>query len=560
MQVLILRLLEHSALLFLLLASRSVLAVPSSPDDPLYAGYRIYEQGMLPDGSPLHAWRPEGITSDGVRAACTGCHRRSGMGTVEGSIDRAILVPPVVGAVLFAPSRYSGTFLDPLHHYQPNASWTRVLTRSAYDDASLARALRTGVDPDNKPLRAPMPRYTLDTAALKSLTAYLRSLSAAPAPGVGTDTLHLATVITPDAPAGQADAVLGVLRAWSKAAHGADKAWQLHVWTLSGTPDGWEKQLADYYRDQPVFAVLSGSGGTEWAPVQRFCETTRLPCVFPVLERIPDTGAEHFSLYYSPGVELEARVLARYLGSGSAPVAAPPPEIIEVVADASGAAAAEALRRQLSGAVGSISVRRYRAAAPAAVLDGVTANQRLVLWLRSSEIAALVDALPDGPAAPVFLSDLLAPSGTLSLPPAWKRQVNFVSLFDDLGLQGEIARLRLKHWLETAGLPSQGDLRVQADVYTACYLFNKATAEMRTQAARRPDVPLSREYLLETLEVLTSKYTDGTSLVDTDSHVAYYGRMSLGPDQRVAVRGGVILRYPAPEARRLVIASERIVP
>jgi hypothetical protein len=160
----------------------------------------------------------------------------------------------------------------------------------------------------------------------------------------------------------------------------------------------------------------------------------------------------------------------------------------------------------------------------------------------------------------VFVSALLATPGALNLPPAWKTRVNYVSLFDDLGLQGEIARLRLQRWLEQATLDDMPDRRLQADAYAACYLFNEALAEIREQEVRRPVVPLSREHLLETLETLLNKYNDSTDLVDPDSHVAYYGRMSLGPRQRVAVRGGTIMRYASPDSSRLVATSKRIVP
>ena len=84
---------------------------------------------------------------------------------------------------------------------------------------------------------------------------------------------------------------------------------------------------------------------------------------------------------------------------------------------------------------------------------------------------------------------------------------------------------------------------------------------IKFRAARMaPPVPLSREHVLELLEELTSKYSDGTGLVDPDSHVAFYGRMSLGPWQRMAVRGGAVLRYASPASEKLVTVSERIVP
>ena len=62
----------------------------------------------LPDGRPMRAVRPEGFVLEGEQAACVTCHRDSGMGSVEGSIDRTILVPPVAGPLLFAPARFHG--------------------------------------------------------------------------------------------------------------------------------------------------------------------------------------------------------------------------------------------------------------------------------------------------------------------------------------------------------------------------------------------------------------------------------------------------------------------
>jgi hypothetical protein len=101
---------------------------------------------------------------------------------------------------------------------------------------------------------------------------------------------------------------------------------------------------------------------------------------------------------------------------------------------------------------------------------------------------------------------------------------------------------------------------LQADAYAACYLFNDALAKMHRQEVRRPAIPLNREHLLESLETLVNKLDDSTDLVDPDGHVAWYGRMSLGPRQRVAVHGGTIMRYASPGASELVPVGRRIVP
>jgi hypothetical protein len=253
-------------------------------------------------------------------------------------------------------------------------------------------------------------------------------------------------------------------------------------------------------------------------------------------------------------------MLARYLADGEAEPHRDA-NITQVYSDASGRYAAEVLRTRLNTAAGSIAQRRFRATSPRVVLKEVAANDILVLWLRPDEIEQLATAMPQGPPAEtVFLSAFLATPEELSLSAAWKQRVRFVSLFDDVGLQSEIARLRLQRWLEREGLDGGGNRRLQADAYAASYLLNDALGDIRGQEVRRPAVPLSREHLLEMLETRVNKYDDSTELVDTDSHVAYYGRMSLGPRQRVAVRGGVIMRYASPESGKLVTIGKRIVP
>jgi len=524
-------------------------------------GRRIYQDGILPGGELLQAIRPEGFVMEGRHAACVSCHRRSGMGSVEGNIDTTILVSPIAGPVLFAPARFTNSYLDASHHYVPNDAWRRTLTRPAYDQQSLARSLREGIDPGGTHLVAPMPRYNLNDAAVVALSAYLAQLSSVQSPGVGKDILHLATVATPDAKPAHADAVVGVVRAWSDSARASGKKWRLHVWELSGSSETWQAQLDDLYQQQPVFALLSGAGASNWAPVHEFCEQHRLACVLPTVEVVPDLGDDWYSMYFSPGVGLEAKILARYLGNGDA-VPDNDANIIQVYSDASGRHAAEVLRSRLVRR-GSVKHRRFRVTSPRAALKKISANDVLVLWLRPDEISQLVAELPAGPVAGrVFISALLATPEDVSLPAAWKQRTRFVSLFDDLGLQAEIARLRLERWLELAGLVGKGVgvQRLQADAYAASYLLNDALGKIRGQEVRRNEVPLTREHLLEMLETLVNKYDDSTELVDSDSHVAYYGRMSLGPRQRVAVRGGAIMRYESAQSSKLILVGKRIVP
>ena len=334
--------------------------------------------------------------------------------------------------------------------------------------------------------------------------------------------------------------MVGVLRAWARRIPGLWQTLGAEVWELSGPSETWSGQLEARYREQPVFAILSGAGGAEWRPVHRFCEARRVPCILPSLEVRPRGRSGLLFALLLPRGHPGGAAARRPLACRVPAARGKPPPIVQMFSDAAGQRAAEALAGALGTEAQPESPRRFRPTAPAAGLDALGEATALALWLRSEEIALLVAAMPEGPGSgPLYLSSLLAPPESLALPPAWKARVTFVSLFDDLGLQGEIARLRLAHWLDRQELETGGDLRPRADAYAAAYLLTRALGEIRGQEARRPGVPLSREHLLEALEQEVNKYADGTPLVDPDSHVAFYGRMSLGPRQRMAAtRGG----------------------
>src|SRR5450631_735759 len=90
------------------------------------------------------------------------------------------------------------------------------------------------------------------------------------------------------------------------------RAWELHVWQLSGPPDTWEAQLDQYLAREPVFAVISGLGGANWAPVHHFCERAALPCILPNVDLPVDAAdTDFYTIYFSRGVLLEAALLAR---------------------------------------------------------------------------------------------------------------------------------------------------------------------------------------------------------------------------------------------------------
>ena len=198
-------------------------------------------RACCPRGRPCAASARPALGVEGPGAACATCHRRSGLGSWEGQT----VIPPIIGRYLFRPGARNVEDLD-LPHVQGY-----VPHRDPYTDATLARAIREGRDQQGRTLSYLMPRYQLDDATMASLIAYLKGLTSGPVPGVTRDTLHFATIITPDADPIARQGMLDVLQQFfadKNAGYRGDsppmqstrgvmyrvnRKWQLHVWELT---------------------------------------------------------------------------------------------------------------------------------------------------------------------------------------------------------------------------------------------------------------------------------------------------------------------------------------
>ena len=61
-----------------------------------------------------------------------------------------------------------------------------------------------------------------------------------------------------------------------------------------------------------MFAVLSGIGRAEWDPVSQFCESSKVPCLFPSIDFSAE-NTNHYNIYFQKGVPLEIDALLTYL-------------------------------------------------------------------------------------------------------------------------------------------------------------------------------------------------------------------------------------------------------
>jgi hypothetical protein len=499
-------------------------------DDRVAQGHRIYEAGITRDGAPLRATGAGNSSLSGAQAACTACHRRSGMGGREGRVA----VSPVTGPILYTkPAPYWPR--RPGRDAQAVAP-LRQDARAAYDDASLARAIREGVDASGAPLDALMPRYELTKADMQALIAYLHQLSAAPVPGLDGGKLHLATIVTPDADAARASLVTETLIAWSRSGALGGIPIDLQVWRLGGEAAGWTRQLHDLYERRPVYAVLSGAGGAQWAPVRDFCEQATVPCLFPIVDLAPDDTPDFYSMYLSRGVPLEAHILARQLRDLAPPVT----RVVQLFDGDAGERSAHMLADELSEA--AHEVRAWRPESPTSIVDDLHAADVVVGWLSPAHLNTLAQLLPQGLGVRLAMfSGQLAPPEKTELPLPWRREARWVSLRSDPQRVRGKGVLGLTPWLSHLQLPPSDDALL-SEVYAATYFFGDALARMRGQ--------WNREYLLETLE--TAHYT-------RPAGSAYFA-LSLAPGQREAAKAGHLLGFDGPDLRRVVPIGPRLSP
>jgi len=511
------------------------------------AGERLYQRGQLPSGEPVQALRQGGATVRGADAACVNCHRRSGLGSSEGKIT----IPPVAGPYLFTPrgkslERLGVPFVD-----------TARINHEAYTDESLARAIRDGVDAKGRLLNSLMPRYAIDEATMSSLIEYLKDLKTAPAPGATSTVLHFATIITPDADPVKRRGVLAVMNQYFVDKNNAaartkaptlysshatmfrvERRWQLHVWELTGAPRTWETQLRAHLAAEPVFAVISGLGGSDWGPVERFCEEQGLPCLFPNVEAPVGDDATFYTVYFSRGVLLEAQLIARELaaaGGGG--------RVVQVFrAGDVGEAAARALEAARAGSGQQVVNHALKAHGPpqelARALREAGAADALVLWLRPADLGALEHLKVPTPR--VWISGEMGGLERAPLPPDWRTQARMAYPVDLPGQRVVRVDYALS-WFRMRKVPLLAE-PVQADTYLALGLMSETLNHMADAFVR--------DYLIERIEMA----------LDHRVLTGYYPRLSLAPGQRFASKGGYIVRFTDPQGSRVTPLGEWITP
>ncbi len=546
--------------------------------DALAIGQRVYRDGILPSGQPLQGLGPAGVTLSGTQAACATCHRRSGYGSSEGPIEvRSITGPALFGsrvaptapvgvATSASASAHTGhagaeaarTKADVLRAAR-TAAFAGGRQRPTYDEATLARAIRNGVDVNGRSMSTSMPRYALEPAALESLSAYLKTLSAQTSPGVTEDTVHFATVIQPGVDPAQRRALLEVLQAFIQDRNlgfrkevrreeagivrlqRTYREWVLHVWDLTGASDTWGRQLEAYDKQQPVFALVSGLGNASWRPIHEFSERFEVPCILPQADVPVLADRDFYTVYFSKGMALEAQALAKFLqGEGEhGPV-------LQVFGhDEASVAGAGAFRKAWTTASGTAPVDRRVDAPPDATfwqrLAEQSARATLVLWLPPKDMVhAQALTAPSSQVKAIYLSSSLNPGTRTGLAADGSGRVRLVYP-QDLPAVSDARLAVARQWLRSKGITLTDD-KLQMNAYLAATVTGMAVSHSIDT--------YSREFVVERLE----------HRLGTANELSIYPHMSLGPGQRYASKGSYIVQVGGADDRQLKLVSDWIVP
>jgi hypothetical protein len=437
----------------------------------------------------------------------------------------------------------------------------------------------------------------------------LKQLSAQWSPGVSQTSIRFATVITPDVEPARRKVLIDMMRTVFRQKNGStlvakrgqtrhhmtsaaelilgtERTWDLDIWELQGAPQTWNEQLAANYRKQPVFALVSGVSNSTWQPVHDFCDREQVPCWFPSVD-VPGKDKSQYAFYFSGGVTLESAVLARHLLDQKES----PKHVVQIYRDADvGRAAAQSLTQSLAGSAVTIEDRVLSAdlAAEDALsqaLGSIKPEDSVMFWLRPDDIAALGKITPV--AGKSYFSAVLAKGERAPLPPAWRARSSLVYLY-------ELPENRTKNldyfhaWLNINKI-ALVDETMQSEAFFSLNFLTDTLSEMldnlyrdylvergenmlsiregiKSEQQTRDRVALGRAGdLVRKHGAMTIAEASRIPIRSQDSAVkskgtTLYPNLSLGPDQRLASKGGYIVRFSKDSGNDLVAQSDLIVP
>jgi hypothetical protein len=531
------------------------------PAEALRLGEKMYREGLLPSGEPMQAIVQGDIPVDGTMFSCESCHLKSGMGSIEGRM----VTLPTNATELFKPFTFSAEETAPPWQSLPESiNWS--VRRPAYTEDTLAVAIAAGVDPAGRELSLTMPRYLLEDDDMAILIYYLTQLSAQPSPGITETTLRFATVVGEGISQQDREAMIGVLAANFEFHNGQRRReaervtkvpfyrkkktfpyrrFVLDVWELHGQPDTWRRQLEEYNRQQPVFALVGGLVPGEWRPIHEFCEQNHIPSLFPLTDLPVISDSDWYTLYFSKGYYQEGEAAARFLrGLGEKSKEVP---VIQVFRDnLEGRALARGVEetRKLLGQAPPQNIIYSGTQVPIARFWKTLASRHpgsvMMLWLPPADLANL-SAWAVGSSHPgrLFLSYGLMGQDLYSLP-GMLRPFTYITYPYLLPQHGAKRTKVIETWLKFNKIPLT-NFSIQAKMYAVGWMLGNGVKMISSD--------FYRDYFLDAFDMMNDEYYA----------IAQYSLLSFGQGQRYASKGCYVVQLAPGDNPELLPKSDWVI-
>jgi hypothetical protein len=526
-------------------------------------GERMYREGLYPSGEPMTAIISGDVKVPGNAFSCSSCHLRAGLGSFEGGV----VTPPTTGNKLYKPYRRPPSLGDIADQAGRIIYAKTVVERPTYTRESLATALRFGTDPAGQIFNDVMPRYPLSDRDMSIMISYLEALSSEPSPGASSREFAFATIITDDVSQEDRQALIAPLQTFiarknqQKGMYNdfikfgytptaemkyAFRLASLDVWELKGPPETWQKQLAAYYSNNPVFAVLGGISNSDWRPIHDFCEAQRLPCLFPITDFpvVSDTG--WYTYYFNKGYAQEGEAVARYLNRLETITA--DTTILQIVQDSPvGRALAAGFQsswdEQGRPAVTTLTLTAGQLHDQAALGKILTKHKPAVLLLwTGAELLPNLPTLVTGLAAPgiIFVSSGYLSKKTATISEAVRERVFITYPY----------RLTPYFGPKTGGYDSKVPIQTGAKDFGNRRIASRSTTMLQQATLQGLNLiydDLYRDHLLDVMSM------------QMDVIALDYERLSFGPGQRFASKGCYIIQLGPGTDPALLQRSEWVI-
>ena len=444
---------------------------------------------------------------------CVHCHGPDG----RGKGDQAVAAPDIRWRALAGTDGQG----DPVRQRRP------------FDEASFARAIARGIDPDGNELDAAMPRYTMAPEDVADLIAYLKRIGAELDPGLTPEGIRVGTIVPLAGPlAGTGRAIRDVVGAYfdrlnaAGGIHGRRLELVVAGFGESDDPAIWPAQ--DLVNDAPLFALVAPYVPGYEAALADLATAREVPLVGLYTRQPPaQAAAPGYDFYVLPGLPRQAEALVE------AALARPdPPTRLAFVyqrAEALDDTADRLDRRLREAGLPPLETQAYLPdafeAAPLAVRLRDRGVDALVFVGGAPELQALAGAGADARWRPELLAPaVLAEQAVFSLPPGFSDRalLAYPTLPTDRTPAG-MAEFEALH--REAGLDYRHSV-AQVAAYTAA----RVLVEGLERAGRDPD----RQGLIDSLESL-SGFRPGLSPA-----------VSYGPARRDGAGGAHVVEVDLP--------------